>query len=525
MHILMVSAENDALPGAKVGGMGDVVGQIAPALADHGCRVTVMNPCHGFLHKLPGAVQLGTIEFMLRGYLHRAKLFEVTGQPPHDHVRHLVIHHPHLSAGNPETADHRIYVDDPPDHPFATDASRFALFCAAAATAVSGQVLDPVDVIHLHDWHTAFVLILRKFAPDHRALTRIRTVFTIHNLSLQGIRPLRGDDSSLEAWFPGLDYDWFDVADPQMPDCVNLMAAGIRLADVIHTVSPTYAEEILLPSQKPEYYGGEGLEAALEYAHSRGALIGILNGCGYPKDYAAPKMDFHRMLNLFQSEIVRWAGRRETLPAAHFIAHARLLELERRKIEPEMILTSVGRVVPQKIQLMQAAGSDAKSGLESILENLGDSGCLFLLGTGDEEYEQFLTRLSSRYGNFIFLNGYSDRCARALYANGELFLMPSSYEPCGISQMLAMRDGQPSVVHAVGGLKDTVRDGINGFVFSGRTLAEQVDNFVRTTLAAVGLRQNDPRKWSHICENAARSRTLWDHSAQQYLQKLYGGVK
>ena len=521
MHILMISAENDALPGAKVGGMGDVVGQIAPALADRGARVTVMNPCHGFLHRLPGAAQIGTIEFMFRGYLHRAKLFEVPGHPPHGQVRHLVVHHPHLSAWDPESADHRIYVDDPPDHPFATDAFRFALFCAAAATAVTEQILDSVDIIHLHDWHAAFVLILRKFAPYHGALARIRTVFSIHNLALQGIRPLRGSDSSLEAWFPDLDYDWFDVADPQVPDCVNLMAAGIRLADVIHTVSPAYAEEILLPSQKPEYYGGEGLEAALQYTHSRGKLIGILNGCTYPKDYAAPEMDFMRMLNLFKSELVRWAGGRETLPSALFIAHARLLELERRKKAPQMILTSVGRVVPQKIQLMRAAGSNAKSGLESILENLGDSVCLFLLGTGDEEYEQFLTRLSSRYSNFVFLNGYSDLCARVLYANGDLFLMPSSYEPCGISQMLAMRDGQPSVVHAVGGLKDTVQDGINGFVFSGRTITEQVDNFVRTALAAVALKQNAPDQWSLICDQAVRSRTSWDESARQYLQKLY----
>ena len=521
MHILMVSAENDALPGAKVGGMGDVVGQIAPALADRGCRVTVMTPCHGFLHRLPGAVQINAIEFMFRGYLHRAELFEVPGHPTHGQVRNLVVHHPHLSARDPVTADHRIYVHDPPDHPFATDASRFALFCAAAAAAVTRQVLDPVDVIHLHDWHTAFVLILRKFDPHHSALTKIRTVFSIHNLALQGIRPLRGNDSSLEAWFPGLDYNWFDVADPQVPDCINLMAAGIRLADVIHTVSPTYAQEILLPSQKPEYYGGEGLEAALQYAHNRGALIGILNGCAYSDGYAAPKMNFDCMLNLFKSALVQWAGGRETLPAALFIAHARLLELERRKTEPEMILTSVGRAVPQKIQLMRAAGSDAKSGLESILENLDKSGYLFLLGTGDEEHEHFLTRLSSRYDNFIFLNGYSDQIARALYANGELFLMPSSYEPCGISQMLAMRDGQPSVIHAVGGLKDTVQDGINGFVFSGQTLIEQVDNFVRTTLAAVALKQNDPDQWLHICDNAVRSRFSWDHTARQYLEKLY----
>jgi starch synthase len=522
MHILMLSAENGALPGAKVGGMGDVVGQIPLALADAGCKVTVMTPCHGFLHTLPGAGQIGTVEFMFRGYRHQARLFEVPGRSPHGMIRHLVVQHPHLSALDPVTAEHRIYVHDAADRPFATDASRFALFCAAAATAAARPWPDPVDILHLHDWHTAFVLILRKFDPHFGGLRKMRTVFSIHNLALQGIRPLRGSDSSLEAWFPGLGYDWFDVSDPRLPDCINAMAAGIRLADVVHTVSPAYAEEILHPSRKPEYYGGEGLEAALQYAAGGGVLIGILNGCAYPDDDAARQMGYEPMLHLFESALLQWAGRRETLPAAFFIAHARLLELARRKKRPETILTSVGRVVPQKVRLMKATGSDERSGLERILEGLGRSGCLFLLGTGDPEYEKFLTRLSSRHDNFIFLNGYSDQCARALYVNGDLFLMPSSFEPCGISQMLAMRDGQPCVVHAVGGLKDTVRDGVNGFSFSGQTLQEQVDHFVRTTTAALALKQKEPGKWQAICKQAAGSRFLWAHTARQYLEKLYG---
>ncbi len=522
MHILMLSAENGALPGAKAGGMGDVVGQIPIALADAGCRVTVLTPCHGFLHTLPGAGQIGTVEFMFRGHRRQARLFEVPGRSPQGLIRHLVLQHPHLDARDPATGEHRIYVHDAADRPFATDASRFALFCTAAATVAARLEPAPVDILHLHDWHTAFVLILRKFDPHFYALRKMRAVFSIHNLALQGIRPLRGNDSSLEVWFPDLRYDWFDVSDPRLPDCINAMAAGIRLADVIHTVSPTYAEEILHPSREPEYYGGEGLEAALQYAAGGGVLVGILNGCDYPDDDASPQLAFDPMLNLFKSALLQWAGRRDALPAAFFIAHARLLELARRKVRPETILVSVGRVVPQKVRLMMATGSDTGSGLERILASLGRSGYLFLLGTGDAEYEKFLTRISSRCDNFIFLNGYSDRCAQALYANGDLFLMPSSFEPCGISQMLAMREGQPCVVHAVGGLKDTVRHGVNGFSFSGQTLQEQVDNFVRTTAAAVALKQKDPGKWQIICERAAGSRFLWAHTARQYLEKLYG---
>jgi starch synthase len=101
------------------------------------------------------------------------------------------------------------------------------------------------------------------------------------------------------------------------------------------------------------------------------------------------------------------------------------------------------------------------------------NGIYILLGAGDWAYERFFSDMSAGFENFIFLNGYSETCAEALYANGDLFLMPSSFEPCGISQMLAMRDGQPCVVHHVGGLKDTVRHNDNGFAFTGDSLARR----------------------------------------------------
>jgi starch synthase len=132
--------------------------------------------------------------------------------------------------------------------------------------------------------------------------------------------------------------------------------------------------------------------------------------------------------------------------------------------------------------------------------------------------------MSALFENFIFLNGYSDECASALYANGDLFLMPSSFEPCGISQMLAMRDGQPCVVHKVGGLKDTVEHGVTGFTFTGDTVPEQVDNFVKTTLEAIALKRHHPESWRKICKNASSVRFLWKDSLQLYIDKLYKGV-
>jgi starch synthase len=173
--------------------------------------------------------------------------------------------------------------------------------------------------------------------------------------------------------------------------------------------------------------------------------------------------------------------------------------------------------------LMRRSGKNGKPGLDSILEGIGSRGCLIVLGTGDRAYEQFLTAASARHENFIFLNGFSEKCARALYAAGDLFLMPSSFEPCGLGQMLAMRAGQPCVVHAVGGLKDTVRDGHNGFSFNGATLEEQVDRFVGTTLEAIALRRENPAAWQKILQNAAAVRFTWEETAERYLNQLYSG--
>ena len=126
-------------------------------------------------------------------------------------------------------------------------------------------------------------------------------------------------------------------------------------------------------------------------------------------------------------------------------------------------MTSVTRVVDQKVRLMRVP--DAPSPLDRILQQAGDDVVYLLAGSGDRGYETFLDEAARRNSNLIFLNGYSQSGADALYRAGDLFLMPSAFEPCGISQMLAMRDCQPCVVHAIGGLKDTVHDGVTGFTF------------------------------------------------------------
>lgn len=515
--VLMVAAENDALPGGKVGGIGDVVRDAPAALAERGCAVSVVTPAYGVFGALPGARLAERLSVGFGGATQSVDLYDVPGKQTVAGVQHWVLEHPQFSA----RGKGRIYCDDPPARPFATDAGNFALFCAAVAEGVVRGAFGRLDVVHLHDWHAAFFLILRRYHPAYQSLQAIRCAYTIHNLALQGVRPFSGDVSSLEAWYPGLDYDLEMLADRRWPDCVNPMAAGIRLADAVHAVSPAYAEEILRPSAVAAhaYYGGEGLEGDLLAARAESRLFGILNGCEYPEEAAPVPGDWSELSTLLRGELLRWAGASATLASAHFLAHTRLRELGATR--PDVLLTSIGRLTRQKVGLLRQTTSAERPALDELLETLGARGLLVLLGSGDPEYEQFLTATAARFANVIFLRGYSDALAQALYANGDLFLMPSSFEPCGISQMLALRAGQPCLVHHVGGLRDTVQDNVTGFAFTGADPTEQADQLIAALRRALAVYQNRPAQWQALCQAAAAARFRWADSVDAYLEHLY----
>ena len=516
MHVLMVAAENDSLPGGKVGGMGDVLRDLPPALAGLGCEVTVISPAYGRLDDLRVTRRITELNVRFRGVANRVGVVEVSGKESVPRVRHVVLDHGAFSPCGRGV----IYCNDPPERPFATDASKFALFSAAVADAAKSGCLGDIDVLHLHDWHTTILLVLRRCHAAYRKLRSLRCVFTLHNLSLQGVRPLRGDDSALESWFPGLRYEQAQVTDPRWPDCINLMAVGIRLADAVHTVSASYCDEILLPSDVSGagYYGGEGLEADLVAAHAQGRLHGFLNGCEYPSKLPAVP-EWKGLAEMMRAENLRWAGAATQVSGAHFVAQTRLNELTTKR--PKTLLTSVGRMTSQKVRLLSQPASDGRAALEGVLDAVGDEGLLVMLGSGDPEFEKFFAVTSARRRNLLFLCGYSDALSQALYGAGDLFLMPSSFEPCGISQMLAMRAGQPCLVHLVGGLKDTVKPGINGFGFNGSSLVEQADGLVVALRDALTLRAKHAPRWDAMRKAAARARFRWRANAEACLKLLY----
>ena len=495
-----------------MGGVGDVVRDLPVALSKLGWSATVATPSYGSLHRVDGAERIGSVEVPYRGRLEPVETWLVPGS--NSGVRNIVFDHPLFAADGAGL----IYFGDEPERPFATDANKFALFCASAAEWVASTSRKP-DVVHLHDWHAAMYLLFARYEERLGAVARIPTVFTVHNLSYQGTRPLRGDDSSLEAWFPDLRPDIDAIVDPEHGNCINPMAAAIRLADRVSTVSGTYADEICRPSDPSTgFIGGEGLESLLNDARAEGRLIGILNGC----EYDLPKTrrpGWMRLLGMCEAQLHDWQ-RRNPANDAHQLARQRIAQFPKRR--PLHILTSVGRLVAQKATLLLLDADSGNSPLQRLSAELGRSTVIIVIGSGEPVFEKRMLAVAHECPNVLFLNGNSELLADPVYAAGDLFLMPSSFEPCGISQMLAMRAGQPCVVHGVGGLRDTVVHGDTGFVFDGDTSRAQADNFVTATRDALAWRSDDPAGWKNMCERAMEQRFSWQLCAERTVRELYG---
>ena len=509
MNIWLVAAENGALKGGKVGGIADVIRDLPEALAVLGHQVTVITPAYGIFNTLPQARHIDDLSVPFGGTQHRVQLWQIP-LATKSSVKCMAIEYPLLSPKGAGV----IYHDDGAASPYAVDASRFAFFCAATVAYVE-QCDNPPDVLHLHDWHLGLVLVLRHYDDSLHCTRRLRIVFTIHNLAFQGIRPLHNHRSSFARWFPRLRYEKKQISDPRYPDCVNPMAAAIRLADKINTVSPTYAREILQPNDRQRgFNGGEGLEADLCAAAAQNRLVGILNGCCYApacRECGQPQADWSHLLQIIGDE-------KQLLPGNPLVPQT-LQQLPSTR--PATLLVSIGRIGAQKVSLLLQPTRQHRCALEMILHQHSQTMCFIMLGSGDRNIEKQLRQIAAKHQNFLFLNGYSESVSDWLYWLGDLFLMPSSFEPCGISQMLAMRAGQPCVVHAVGGLKDTVIDGVDGFVFNGKTARDQAENFILSVNRALHIKSADQQRWQNIRQHAASVRFSWETAAVRYLSDLY----
>lgn len=517
-RILMVAAENDALPHAKVGGIGDVVRDIPLALAEQNCEVQVVLPDYGHFAIMPSAKLQGHFQLSFAGQIERVALYRLQSQNhQHENVAYWALGHKRFAP----LGDGSVYCNDADNRPFATDATKYAFFCAAVGQIIVNGGFGELDIVHLHDWHAALLLVLREFDPTLASLKSLHTTYTIHNLALQGVRPFKGDDSSFESWFPHLDYSPHLICDTRAVHCINPMRAGINLANKVHAVSPTYAGEITRKSNVEQgVYGGEGLENDLIMAREQKRLVGILNGCEYPAQANYLKTPKTRLVPILQEALLGWASRAEHLASCHWIAQQRLQRWGSKK-DRGIMVTSVGRITDQKVRLLFERRPDGQTTLQHLLNALGDKGIFIFLGSGNAEQQKQLLAAAGKNQNFIYLQGYSTAVSDLLYNSGDLFLMPSSFEPCGISQMLAMRAGQPCLVHSVGGLNDTVVDKVSGYCFKGDSIDAQCDQFIEVFNTALETYKKHPTKYAAMVKQASKQRFLWQHAAKEYVQSLY----
>ncbi|GAB2776967.1 glycogen synthase [Salinimicrobium soli] len=505
-NFLFVASENDAIANCKVGGVGDVIRDVPRQISERGDRVHVVVPSYSRLHQ--NGKLVATLNITLKGEEQEAYLYEVKGKEEFDNITHYVVHHPEIKAGNLGG----VYHHD--EEPFFNDVVKYTIFCTAVAEAIKNDIFGELDIVHLHDWHSSMLLFLRRYHTEYSELKNLRFVYCIHNLALQGIRPFNNSYSSLHSWFPEVEFKEEELRDPRYRDCFNLMALGIRFADAVHTVSPSYKQDVLLPSDAPEFIGGEGLENDLKQADREDRFHGILNG----SNYHTKEVKKGRLFPNIATTIFRQLQNETDRHKAEFLAHTGEKIVPYLKKRPKFISASVARLTEQKFYFFKRSPES----LLNILDQLEEVGGIYvLLGTGAPDYEELLRKVSYQRKNFIFMNTQCEAVVNSIYRDSDLYFMPSLFEPCGISQMLAMRNGQPCLVHHTGGLKDTVQHVHTGFAFDGKTYDEKVYNMVESFKEALHLFENEKNTWKQIQVNARKMRFTWKKSVDEYYKLLY----
>jgi starch synthase len=469
--IAIVAAE--IAPEAKAGGLADVIAALPRAMAGRGAEPCVILPGYPALLQRP---DIRTIADDLSAPLgpdrepFRLLRTDEAGIP-----LYLIDHPGFFARGG-------IYGEAGGDYP---DNLRRYIFFGRAAAVVAG-LLRP-DVVHAHDWHAAALPIVMR--ADHALRARFAqtlAVFTIHNLAFQGIFP------TIDYPLLGLDWSWYTIDYLEFHHQVNLMKGAIMFADGASTVSPSYAKEV---ASDPSL--GFGLEGVLRAKGSR--FVGILNGADY--DEWNPS---HDDLILRHFSPTRRIGKTRCRDA---LRHR--LQLPARDDAP--IIAMITRMTPQKgIDLVAEA-----------LDRIMSLGAQFvMLSGGDPAQERFFAEAETRYPDaFRLLVGFDNALAHQIQAGSDIFLMPSRFEPCGLTQMYALKYGTVPIVRATGGLRDTVKEfdpatGVgNGFVFDEYDADAMMAAVERAVTAF-----RDNTHWRRLLGNCFHANFSWDRAAREYLE-------
>jgi starch synthase len=473
MKVLYVASE--AYPFAKSGGLGDVAGSLPQALSSKGISVKVIIPLYG---------QIGD-EW-------RSKMTFVRSYQVDLGWRTLYAGLFELKMGKVTYyfIDNEYYFKREGVYGYFDDGERFAYFSRAVVTALPMLEWKP-DLVHVNDWQTGLVPVYLKDMSDrYEEFKEIKTLFTIHNIEYQG----RFSPGMLED-VCGLSKKWFTDGTLEYMGDLSIMKGAILLSDYVNTVSPTYAEELKYP------FYANGLDGVLSSVSDR--FCGILNGIDTEKyDPAAD----------------------DRLPVSY--NHEDMTGKAKNKADFQRIFNL--REEPETPMIVCIARLVAHKGMDLVLSKMDEiMGCgvqFAVLGTGDYKYEQFFRICENRYPERFSANiTFSDDIARRLYAAGDIFLMPSQKEPCGLSQMISMRYGTLPLVRETGGLKDTVKpypgEYSNGFAFYNYN-AEDMLHVIRE---AVNTYHNQKEGWRAMMIRAMTEDFGWGKSALEY-RRLYAKI-
>lgn len=482
LDILFASSE--VAPFSKTGGLADVAASLPKALVAMGHRVSIITPLYKHLdpEQMHLSRRLKPLQVPRLGKYRNKVEATVWEGRTEGGVRIFFVEQDEFfgQEGNLYGYEDSDYEDNP---------ARFSFF-SRALVEFAMQYAVPVDVIHCNDWHTALAPIYR----DHYyadELADVAMVLTIHNLAFQG----RFDADALSQ--TGLPKKFYKAGELRQDDSINFLQGGIVHADQVTTVSPTYAEEI----QTSE--GGFGLEGVLsEYGDK---LSGVLNGA----DYTVWSPDVDHYIEV-QYDLEHLNGKRRNKAE---IQHR--FELPIRPTLP--MLAFVGRLSEQKgLDILLPA---VKQLLESF-EDDRDGFQLVFLGEGHNSYADQVQELAEAFPKRVAAHiGYSEELAHKLQAGSDLLLIPSRYEPCGLTQLYAMRYGTLPIVHATGGLADTVVDpkGDDMELSTGFIFEDYDEDAVRETIARATERYRNYRKWRPLVENAMKQDFSWGYSATEYV--------
>jgi len=470
INVLFVATE--AYPFAKTGGLGDVIGALPksfPEVVD----ARIILPLYGTIPEKLKA----SISFLDHFYIQMGDKFDYCGllTCQYEGVTFYFI-------------DNEGFFKRAALYGYFDDGERFTFFSRAVLQAIAFLDFIP-DIIHCNDWQTAAVPYL--LANQYRtALPNTKSVFTIHNMKYQGIYDYESIRGYLNLGFLPSDLEYFGK--------INLMKGALYAADLVTTVSPTYAREL-----KEPYYG-EGLDGVVREISDR--EVGIINGID--ESTYDPKTD-----------------------AALFVPYSNpdKNKVENKKALQEYLDLPVRDDVPMIAmitRLVEQKGLDLVANV--IHEILQMDLQLVILGTGDSAYEELLRTVAYNYPDkMVTIIDFDENLSRKIYAASDFFLMPSKFEPCGLSQMIAMRYGSIPIVRETGGLKDTVtffnpetKKG-NGFSFA----TYNAHDMLFTIQHAMNLYSETPALFKILVNNAFNTHFDWKLSAKTYLthyQKLMG---